>query len=99
MILALLLGYLPFSWTACVHFKIDLTWETRAPDGVPRSTILSNGQLPGPPLYLDFGDDVEVRQRKYEPVSIIVDIFQFEVQNNLPFDTAVHFHGIELVEV
>ena len=41
-------------------FELDLTWETRAPDGVPRKMILVNGQSPGPPLNIKEGDDVEV---------------------------------------
>ena len=62
--LLVLLGHLSTAFCACVHFEIDLTWETHAPDGVPRKAILTNGQLPGPPLYLDYGDDVEVRREE-----------------------------------
>lgn len=61
-------------------FQLDLTWETRAPDGVERQVALVNGQYPGPPLILDEGDNVEV-----------------VVDNFMPFDTALHFHGIEYV--
>ncbi|KAL1962400.1 hypothetical protein VTN77DRAFT_9739 [Rasamsonia byssochlamydoides] len=74
----LLFSLLAWCQAAVVPFAITLTWETVAPDGVPRKAILSNGQLPGPPLYLDQGDDVE-----------------FLVENQLPFNTTVHFHGIE----
>ncbi|CAG8925708.1 unnamed protein product [Penicillium salamii] len=41
-------------------FELDLTWSSRAPDGVERQQILVNGQFPGPPLIFDEGDDVEV---------------------------------------
>ena len=55
-----ILAYVPLSFGAHVFFEIDLTWETKAPDGQPRNVILSNGQFPGPRLELDYGDDVEV---------------------------------------
>ena len=55
-----LLAYVPLSLCAHVFFEINLTWETRAPDGQPRNVILTNGQFPGPQLNLDYGDDVEV---------------------------------------
>ena len=54
------LAYLPLSLCAHVFFEINLTWETRAPDGQPRNVILINGQFPGPQLNLDYGDNVEV---------------------------------------
>lgn len=76
-----LVAYAPLSLCAHVFFEINLTWEIRAPDGQPRYVILSNGQLPGPQLTLDYGDDVE-----------------FVVHNNLPFDSTVHFHGIEQID-
>lgn len=57
-----LVAYAPLSLCAHVFFEINLTWEIRAPDGQPRYVILSNGQLPGPQLTLDYGDDVEVSQ-------------------------------------
>jgi FtsP/CotA-like multicopper oxidase with cupredoxin domain len=41
-------------------FEVTLTWEDAAPDGYERKVILTNGQLPGPPLYVDQGDDVEI---------------------------------------
>lgn len=41
-------------------FELDLTWSSRAPDGVEREQILVNGQFPGPPLIFEEGDDVEV---------------------------------------
>jgi FtsP/CotA-like multicopper oxidase with cupredoxin domain len=65
-----------------VPFHIRLTWETAAPDGFQRKVILTNGQLPGPPLYLHQGDDVE-----------------FSVQNELPFDITIHFHGRSLLSL
>jgi FtsP/CotA-like multicopper oxidase with cupredoxin domain len=60
------------------RFELNLTWETRAPDGVERQQVLINGQFPGPPLIIDEGDNVEVT-----------------VNNFLPFNTTIHYHGIE----
>lgn len=60
------------------RFELNLTWGTRAPDGVERQQVLINGQFPGPPLIIDEGDNVEVT-----------------VNNFLPFNTTVHYHGIE----
>ena len=54
-----------FSSCSLVRFDVDLTWETRAPDGNPRQTILTNGQFPGPALELDYGDEVEVEKFAY----------------------------------
>jgi FtsP/CotA-like multicopper oxidase with cupredoxin domain len=60
------------------RFEVELTWQTGAPDGVPRKMIFTNGQFPGPQLNLVEGDKVE-----------------FVVKNSLPFETSIHFHGIE----
>ena len=54
-----------FSLCSLVHFDVDLTWETRAPDGNPRQMILTNEQFPGPVLELDYGDEVEVEKFAY----------------------------------
>ncbi|CAI7620928.1 unnamed protein product [Penicillium glandicola] len=59
-------------------FELNLTWDTKAPDGVERQQALINGQFPGPPLIFDEGDNVEVT-----------------VNNFLPFNTTMHWHGIE----
>lgn len=59
-------------------FQLDLTWETRSPDGVPREMALVNGEYPGPSLIFDEGDDVEV-----------------VVNNYLPYNTTIHYHGIQ----
>ncbi|KAG0153209.1 hypothetical protein PDIDSM_5059 [Penicillium digitatum] len=59
-------------------FELNLTWDTKAPDGVDRQQALINGQFPGPPLVFDEGDKVEVT-----------------VNNFLPFNTTIHWHGIE----
>lgn len=91
-----LLVYAPLSLCAHVFFEINLTWEIRAPDGQPRYVILSNGQLPGPQLNLNYGDDVEV-SHLLPPFRYRADCSQFVVHNNLPFDSTVHFHGIEYV--
>ncbi|KAJ5308882.1 hypothetical protein N7508_004261 [Penicillium antarcticum] len=46
-------------------FELNLTWDTRAPDGVEREQALVNGQFPGPPLLMDEGDTVEVTVNNY----------------------------------
>jgi hypothetical protein len=43
-----------------VFFPVTLTWERGAPDGFEREMIFVNGQMPGPTLNLEQGDDVEV---------------------------------------
>lgn len=90
------LAYVPLSLCAHVFFEINLTWEVRAPDGQSRYVILSNGQFPGPQLNLDYGDDVEVCHLLQSSICR-ADCYQFVVHNNLPFDSTVHFHGIEYV--
>jgi FtsP/CotA-like multicopper oxidase with cupredoxin domain len=55
-----------------VSFEINLTWEDVAPDGFTRKAILTNGMLPGPPLYLDQGDDVEFLVINNLPFAITV---------------------------
>jgi FtsP/CotA-like multicopper oxidase with cupredoxin domain len=60
------------------RFELNLTWDTRAPDGVERKQALVNGQFPGPPLLMDEGDNVEVT-----------------VNNYLPYNTTIHYHGLE----
>ena len=92
------LAYASLSTCAYVRFEVDLTQEVRAPDGQSRNVILTNGQLPGPQLNLNFGDDVEV-SKKLESVAVFeLTQPQFIVNNNLPYVTAIHFHGIEYVE-
>ena len=45
---------------APVKFTIDLTWDDWSPTGAaPRKAILTNGTIPGPPLKLKQGDNVE----------------------------------------
>ncbi|KAJ5400769.1 hypothetical protein N7465_011258 [Penicillium sp. CMV-2018d] len=62
-------------------FELNLTWDTKAPDGVERQQALINGQFPGPPLIVDEGDNVEVT-----------------VNNFLPYNTTMHWHGIECAD-
>ena len=55
----------------------------------------SDSQFPGPQLTLDYGDNVEVSIHwKLTWMSMLTSL-QFVVHNFLPFDTSVHFHGIE----
>jgi hypothetical protein len=58
------------------HFEI--TNGTVAPDGIPRLTLLINGQYMGPTIFADWGDVVEVT---------VVN----KLQNN---GTGIHWHGI-----
>jgi len=41
---------------------LDLTWDVAAPDGSSRKMVLTNGAFPGPQLFFDENDDVEVCQ-------------------------------------
>ena len=43
-----------------MQYDWTLTWELGAPAGVSRYMILNNGQMPGPTMMLNEGDDVEV---------------------------------------
>jgi FtsP/CotA-like multicopper oxidase with cupredoxin domain len=44
------------------RFQLDITWETKAPDGFSRPQILINGQSPGPLIHVTQGDSVEVSE-------------------------------------
>ncbi|KAE8389550.1 laccase TilA [Aspergillus alliaceus] len=55
-----------------VCFNLTLTWEVWAPAGIPRQMILMNGQLPGPALQLQQGDDVEFRVINRLPTDVTV---------------------------
>ena len=43
-----------------VHYTMDLTWAIGSPDGNSRYMIFNNGQFPGPSIFADEGDEVEV---------------------------------------
>jgi FtsP/CotA-like multicopper oxidase with cupredoxin domain len=48
------------SSSKCVPFVVDLTWGKSDPTkGISRDVILTNGTMPGPPLYLKVGDCVD----------------------------------------
>ncbi|KAK0639775.1 laccase 3 [Cercophora newfieldiana] len=51
---------------------------TLAPDGVPRTVLAINGQIPGPTIYADWGDTVVVN---------VINALDYA-------GTAIHFHGI-----
>jgi len=53
-----------------VHFDLNLTWKTGAPDGNAREMIFMNDQFPGPELRIDQGDDVEVSFKLNFPLCI-----------------------------
>ncbi|PSN74955.1 hypothetical protein BS50DRAFT_643487 [Corynespora cassiicola Philippines] len=43
-----------------VKYEFDITNVTLAPDGVPKPMMVVNGQYPGPTIYADWGDEIEV---------------------------------------
>lgn len=49
-------------WASCkvVQFELNLTWEEKEVAGFTRKAIATNGQIPGPALRIQQGDDVEV---------------------------------------
>lgn len=57
-----LLGFASRSFARHVYFEVTFSWGAGAPDGQVRDLIYINGQFPGPPFVLDYGDDVEVRR-------------------------------------
>lgn len=66
------MSLLALSQAKVVSFGITLTWETAAPDGFGRKVILTNGQLPGPPLYVNQGDDVEFFVKNKLPFELTI---------------------------
>ncbi|OOF95490.1 multicopper oxidase [Aspergillus carbonarius ITEM 5010] len=69
-----LLALCLIQWVSCrvVKFQIDLTWDDVEVAGALRKAILSNGQLPGPALWLKQGDDVEFLVNNSMPFSTTV---------------------------
>ncbi|KAF9700228.1 hypothetical protein EKO04_001632 [Ascochyta lentis] len=61
-----------------VHFNLDITNTTIAPDGIERIALTVNGQLPGPVIEANWGDTVVVTVNN-------------KLQDN---GTSIHFHGI-----
>lgn len=60
------------------QYDWEITNTTCAPDGISRTCLLVNGQYPGPTIFADWGDIVEVRVKN-------------SLQNN---GTGIHWHGI-----
>ncbi|KAJ5983839.1 hypothetical protein N7481_005938 [Penicillium waksmanii] len=79
MLLPAILELVALTQAAQVNFALDLTWEKGAPNGVERDMIFVNDAFPGPSLIMDQGDVVT----------------KIDVTNHLPFNTSLHFHGIE----
>jgi FtsP/CotA-like multicopper oxidase with cupredoxin domain len=51
---------LPTSSASTVRFEVNLTWaDWHDAPGIPRKMIFTNGQIPGPELRLNQGDNVE----------------------------------------
>lgn len=86
-----------FARAAQVHYTLDLTWALGSPNGVQRELVFVNDRFPGPPLYADEGDDVTVWTEYPVTMATISNCKQVEVNNHTPFNTTVHFHGIEYV--
>lgn len=61
-----------------VHYELDITNGTVAPDGIERIAFLINGQMPGPPIEANWGD------------TIVVKVNNKLTANG----TSIHFHGI-----
>ncbi|KAJ1555239.1 hypothetical protein HK405_002917, partial [Cladochytrium tenue] len=59
-------------------YSLTLTRATMAPDGVKRPVMVINGQIPGPTISADWGDEVEVHVTN-------------SLGNN---GTSIHFHGL-----
>jgi len=97
MAFAGLLCMTAFAQAAQVHYTWDLTWAPGSPNGVQRDLIFINDRFPGPPLYADEGDDVIVWIKYLMIMTILANCKQVEVTNHTPFNTTVHFHGIEYV--
>jgi len=62
-----------------VHYDLEITKMTLAPDGFPREMLVFNGQYPGPTIEADWGDEIEVTIKNSIPG-----------MNG----TSVHWHGI-----
>lgn len=86
-----------FARAAQVHYTLDLTWAPGSPNGVQRELIFVNDRFPGPPLYADEGDYVIVWTEYLVMMATLADCKQVEVNNHTPFNTTVHFHGIEYI--
>jgi FtsP/CotA-like multicopper oxidase with cupredoxin domain len=61
-----------------VHYNLDITNTTIAPDGIERVALTVNGQLPGPAIEANWGDTVIITVNN-------------KLQDN---GTSIHFHGI-----
>ncbi|KAH3919116.1 hypothetical protein HBI56_100110 [Parastagonospora nodorum] len=64
-----------------VYYNFDVTNTTLAPDGIPRIVLAVNGQVPGPLLEANWGDNVVVTVNN-------------KLQDN---GTSIHFHGIRQI--
>jgi FtsP/CotA-like multicopper oxidase with cupredoxin domain len=58
MLALLFVGLAVLAQAKDVLFEITLTWNTSSPDGYAREAILVNDLIPGPPLYVDQGDQI-----------------------------------------
>lgn len=91
----MLVKHIIFSQAAQVNFSLELTWQNGSPNGFTREMIFVNDIFPGPPLYLDEGDDVTVSTETSGSIQKLFWPEKIEVTNHLPFNTSIHFHGIE----
>ena len=64
-----------------VEYTWTITSETISPDGVPVNALIVNGQMPGPMIEANWGDEIVVHLTNGLP-------------NNGANGTSLHFHGI-----
>jgi FtsP/CotA-like multicopper oxidase with cupredoxin domain len=74
---------------APIKFTVNLTWGDWSPTGAaPRKAILTNGTIPGPPLKLTQGDNVEFLVHNNLPNQTSIH-FHGIVQTNTPWSDGV----------
>lgn len=98
-----------FSNTSCklVREILTLTWEEGEPNGQTRYMVKMNGQFPGPRFYWNEGDDIEVCEAISSfgippNISLTSYLYSYEqvlVHNVMPYNTSIHWHGIEYAAI
>lgn len=70
-----------------------------SPDGTPRLVMAINGQYPGPTLYADWGDTMQVRRSNEDLANHLAYVLtQVTVKNSLQHNgTSIHWHGIRML--
>ncbi|KAG0652284.1 Conidial pigment biosynthesis oxidase abr2 [Hyphodiscus hymeniophilus] len=80
-----------------VVFPVALTWGKGSPDGFERDMIFVNGQMPGPTLNLEEGDDVEFIVTNWLPFGTTVHFHGIE-QINTPWSDGMPGLSQRLIE-